>query len=58
MTREEIMKGLECCQTQYNKTCEECPYKNHKTPYISAVPCSHFLLADAFGLMKELLKEN
>ena len=27
MTKEEIMKGLECCQTKYDKRCKECPIK-------------------------------
>ena len=35
--KKEIIKGLECCQTQYNRKCGECPYKkymNHHFCYI------------------------
>ena len=58
MTREEIMKGLECCQTKYNKNCDECPYKILKTHHVSVKPCSSFMLEDVLGLMEELLEEN
>ena len=58
MTREEIMKGLECCQTKFCKKCNECPYEIFKSHYISTISCSSLMMADALVLMKELLKEN
>ena len=58
MTREEIMKGIECCKTMYDKKCSECPYKILKTHHISVKPCSSFMLEDVFGLMEELLEEK
>lgn len=58
MTKEEIMKGLECCQTTYMRKCDSCPYNFYKTKQISVKSCDSFLKADLLDLMKELLKEN
>jgi hypothetical protein len=52
MTPEQIIKGLECCQTQYNKNCEQCPYKNNKKHYISAITCESILKSDLLKLIK------
>lgn len=58
MTKEETIKGLECCQTQYMRKCKECPYEKFKKTYIAEGTCESNLRADLLKLMKELLKEN
>ena len=40
MTDNKIIKALECCQTEYNRNCKECPYEKSKARYISTVTCS------------------
>ena len=54
MTQTEIIKGLECCQTKYDKRCEECPYKILKTHHISVKSCSSFMLEDVLELVRAL----
>lgn len=51
MTDNEIIKALECCQTQYAKNCEKCPYERYKKPCISAITCSSQMRADLLDLI-------
>ena len=46
MKDNEIMKALECCQTQYNRNCAECPYEKYKKSYISTVTCESEMRKD------------
>ena len=52
MKDNEIIKGLECCQPQYEKNCEECPYAKHKKHYISVINCSSLMRKDLLDLIK------
>ncbi len=45
MTDKKIIKALECCQTSYDKRCEECPYQNYK--FI----CNNKMKKDALDLI-------
>lgn len=56
MTHEQIFKGLECCQTQYNKNCADCPYRIYKTHAISGKTCSSRMLEEALIMVRDLLK--
>ena len=47
----DIAKGLECCQTAYDRNCDECPYKIYQTSYISASPCTAELRKDLLGFV-------
>lgn len=56
MTREQVIKGLECCKngaelndgyTPVIRDCSECPYLGEK------VPCTRALARDALALLKE-----
>lgn len=42
----EIKKGLECCQTEYERNCKECPYAKYKKTYITVDTCSSRLRKD------------
>jgi hypothetical protein len=53
MSKEEIIKGLECCQTQYNRKCGECPYKKYMAAAISVETCDSRLKADLLKLIRE-----
>lgn len=57
MEREQIIKALECCQTEYERNCQECPYEVHKKRYISVVTCGSMLRQDLLTLIKELTAE-
>ena len=51
MTDNEIIKALECCQTEYDRNCKECPYERYKTHYISTITCSSRMRADLLDLI-------
>ena len=51
MKDSEIIKGLECCQPQYEKNCEECPYAKHKKHYISGINCGSLMRKDILDLI-------
>ena len=53
MNRDEIIKGLECCQTRYNRKCGECPYKKYMSAAISVETCESRLRADLLKLIRE-----
>ena len=53
MSKAEIIKGLECCQTQYNRKCGECPYKKYMAAAISVETCDSRLKADLLKLIRE-----
>ena len=57
-TKQEIIKGLECCQTQYTRDCTNCPYEKHKKHYISTTTCDSILRKDLLLLINELTKEK
>lgn len=46
MSDKEIIKGLECCQTEYCRNCKECPYDKFKSHSISSVSCESRLRED------------
>ena len=46
VTREEVIKGMECCR---NGFCLFCPYNEHE---IDAIKCKSDLNADALALLK------
>lgn len=50
-TDEQIVKALECCQTQYNRNCEECPYEKCKKAYISVVTCESEMRKDLLAFI-------
>ena len=50
MEREQIIKALECCTSEYSK-CIDCPRYGF-------VSCTKTLLTDALSLIKELTAEN
>ena len=50
MTATEIKKGIECCQTQYERNCKECPYDKYKKHYITVDTCSSRLRKDVLEL--------
>lgn len=56
MKPEEVIKGLECCQTQYNRTCDECPYRIYKTHGISVKTCDLRMRADVLDMLNLLIK--
>ena len=65
MEQNDIIKALECCQTQYDRNCYECPYERHKTRSISVITCESILRKDLLSLInsyeqkiKELTEEN
>ena len=58
LNREQIIKALECCQTQYDRNCYECPYGRHRTRSISVITCSSILRKDLLSLVNELTEEN
>ena len=45
MTREEVIKGLECCMLSYKDGCDECPY-------IGKGMCQELLGEHALALLK------
>jgi hypothetical protein len=53
MDKEEIIKGLECCQTRYNRKCYECPYMKYKSRAITISDCSSELRKDLLKLIKK-----
>ena len=53
MNKEEIIKGLECCQTQYSRKCGECPYKKYMSAAINIETCDSRLRADLLKLIRE-----
>lgn len=58
MTREQILKGLECCRFGYFKECPNCPYSRNNKPVDTVTNCTAALINDAFYLMKKVLKER
>lgn len=54
MTREEIIKGLECCAHIW-KECKKCPYYPQKVRHATGIggPCTSFLADDALKLLEE-----
>lgn len=56
MTREQIFKGLKCCQTQYDKNCAECPYGIYRMHAISVKSCSSRMLEDVLLMVESLSK--
>ena len=54
MKDSDIIKGLECCQTEYERKCKECPYSRFKKHYITIDTCSSRLRADLLQLIKRL----
>lgn len=57
MIDKEIIKALECCQTQYAKNCKDCPYEKYKKPYISTTTCSSQMRADLLDLINRQMAE-
>ena len=55
MIKQEIIKGLECCQTQYNRKCGECPYKIYMSRAITVETCDSKLKADLLNLIRKEL---
>ena len=53
MNKAEIIKGLECCQTRYNRNCSECPYKIYMSAAVSVETCDSRLRADLLRLIRE-----
>ena len=51
MTDKEIIKALECCQTQYARNCKDCPYERYQTHYISTTTCSSQMRKDLLDLV-------
>lgn len=58
MKDNEIIKALECCQTEYARNCKECPYERYKTHYISATTCSSQMRKDLLDLIKRQKSEG
>jgi hypothetical protein len=59
MTEEQIVKGLYCCQTVYERKCEICSYSIFKKKYISIETCESKMKADVLNLVTKLReKEN
>ena len=56
-TDNEIIKALECCQTKYNRNCEECPYKNLRKTYISIVTCESEMRKDLLAFIRRQKSE-
>ena len=54
-SKEEIIKGLECCQTRYDRKCGKCPYKNLRSRAVTVWDCSSELRKD---LLKFIREEN
>jgi hypothetical protein len=54
MTEEQIIKGLYCCQTTYERKCEVCPYSNFKKAYVSIETCESKMKADVLNLITKL----
>ena len=52
MNDNEIIKALECCQTEYARSCKNCPYKKHQTACISTTSCSSRMRKDLLDLIK------
>ena len=52
MTKEQIIKALECCKTTTPIDCRNCGYKDQTTPEYKG--CVNLLVADALALIKEL----
>lgn len=54
MTKNEVLKGLECCKEYL---CDECPYQ--KYDHIEyKLRCIHKLIADLAELMKSILNKE
>lgn len=52
MKDNEIIKGLECCQTEYDRKCKQgCPYMQFQKKCISVDTCSSRLRADLLDLI-------
>jgi hypothetical protein len=52
MTDNEIIKALECCQTEYERKCKQgCPYMQFQKKCISVDTCSSRLRADLLDLI-------
>ena len=54
MQDSDIIKDLDCCQTEYERNCEEYPYSRFKKNYITIDTCSSRLHTDLFQLVKRL----
>jgi hypothetical protein len=56
LNREQIIKAMECCRTNSEMDCIDCPYRNKGNDLYAG--CVNTLLVDALSLIKELTEEN
>lgn len=56
LNREQIIKALECCHTDSEISCNDCPYMSKITDIYGG--CVVALVSDALSLIKELTCEN
>lgn len=56
MEKDLIIKAMECCNTNSEIDCRDCPYRNKEIDLYDG--CVNTLVKDALALIKQLTEEN